>query len=68
MFSSPEPIILFGSVIKAGDFILRPTQKYMLKKLVASVSKQSQTGSKWAKWSDMAIICASTLVWEMKAQ
>jgi glucokinase len=45
MFSSPEPIILFGSVIKAGDFILRPTQKYMLKKLVASVSKQSQTGS-----------------------
>ena len=29
MFSSPEAIILFGGVIKAGDLILKPTREHM---------------------------------------
>ncbi|HUQ96014.1 MAG TPA: ROK family protein, partial [Chitinophagaceae bacterium] len=29
MFSSPEAIVLFGGVIKAGDLILQPTREHM---------------------------------------
>ncbi|MDR7762924.1 ROK family protein [Riemerella anatipestifer] len=33
MFSSPEAILLFGGVIKAGDFILKPTRLHMERNL-----------------------------------
>ncbi len=31
MFSSPEVIVLFGGVIKAGDYIMKPTKEHMEK-------------------------------------
>ncbi len=34
MFSSPEAIILFGGVIKAGDLIMKPTRQHMEKNLL----------------------------------
>src|SRR5678816_1741970 len=34
MFSSPEAIILFGGVIKAGDLILKPTREHLEKNLL----------------------------------
>jgi glucokinase len=34
MFSSPEAIVLFGGVIKAGDLIMDPTKEHMEKNLL----------------------------------
>lgn len=42
MFSSPEAIILFGGVIKAGDLIMNPTREHMEKKSPSHFSKQSK--------------------------
>src|SRR5215207_2783208 len=34
MFSSPEAIVLFGGVIKAGDLLMKPTKEHMEKNLL----------------------------------
>ncbi len=34
MFSSPEAIILFGGMTKAGDMIMKPTKEHMEKNLL----------------------------------
>ncbi|MGQ4827561.1 ROK family protein, partial [Enterococcus faecalis] len=34
MFSSPEAIILFGGLTKAGDYILKPTREHMEANLI----------------------------------
>jgi glucokinase len=64
MFSSPEAIILFGGVIKAGDLILKPTKEHMEKNLLPVFQNKVKLIFSELKEADAAILGASALVWE----
>jgi glucokinase len=66
MFSSPEAIILFGGLTKAGDLILKPTREHMEANLVTVFQNKVKLLVSHLKESDAAILGASALVWEMK--
>ncbi len=66
MFSSPEAIILFGGVIKAGDLLLAPTRQYMEKNLLPVFQNKVKIIFSELEEADAAILGASALVWEMK--
>lgn len=67
MFSSPEAIVLFGGVIKAGDLILQPTREYMERNLLPIFQNKVKLVFSELKEADAAILGASSLVWEMDA-
>ena len=66
MFSSPEAIVLFGGVIKAGDLILKPTKEHMEKNLLPIFQDKVKLIFSELKEADAAILGASALVWEMR--
>ncbi len=66
MFSSPEAIVLFGGLTKAGDFILKPTREHMEANLVQVFQNKVKILVSHLKESDAAILGASALVWDMK--
>jgi glucokinase len=66
MFSSPEAIILFGGLTKAGDLILKPTRENMESNLIQVFQNKVKILVSHLKESDAAILGASALVWEMK--
>ena len=66
MFSSPEAIILFGGMTKAGDLILKPTKEHMEKNLLPIFQNKVKLIFSELKEADAAILGASALVWEMK--
>ena len=66
MFSSPEAIILFGGLTKAGDLILNPTREHMEANLIQVFQNKVKLLISHLKESDAAILGASALVWEMK--
>lgn len=66
MFSSPEAIILFGGLTKAGDLILKPTHEHMEANLIKVFQDKVKILVSHLKESDAAILGASALAWEMK--
>lgn len=64
MFSSPEAIILFGGVTKAGDLILKPTREHMEKNLLPIFRNKVKLIFSELEEADAAILGASALVWE----
>lgn len=66
MFSSPEAIILFGGMTKAGDMIMKPTKEHMEKNLLPIFQNKVKLIFSELKEADAAILGASALVWEMK--
>jgi glucokinase len=66
MFSSPEAIILFGGVIKAGDLIMNPTRENMEKNLLPIFQNKVKLVFSELKEADAAILGASALVWAMR--
>lgn len=66
MFSSPEAIILFGGVTRAGDLIMKPTKENMEKNLLPIFQNKVKLIFSELKESDAAILGASALVWEME--
>jgi glucokinase len=66
MFSSPEAIILFGGLTKAGDLILKPTREHMEANLIQVFQNKVKILVSHLKASDAAILGASALVWELK--
>jgi glucokinase len=66
MFSSPEAIVLFGGVIKAGDLILKPTKEHMEKNLLPIFQNKIKLIFSELQEADAAILGASALVWDMK--
>ncbi len=66
MFSSPEAIVLFGGLTKAGDLILKPTKEHMEANLIQVFQNKVKILISHLKESDAAILGASALVWEMK--
>ncbi|MDO4224497.1 MAG: ROK family protein [Bergeyella zoohelcum] len=63
MFSSPEAILLFGGVIKAGDFILKPTKLHMERNLLPIFRGKVKLVFSELDEADAAILGASALVW-----
>ena len=66
MFSSPEAILLFGGVIKAGDFLLKPTKLHMERNLLPIFRGKVPLVFSELDEADAAILGASALVWELK--
>jgi len=66
MFSSPEAIILFGGVIKAGELIMKPTREHMEKNLLPIFQNKVRLIFSELKEADAAILGASALVWEIR--
>jgi len=66
MFSSPEAIVLFGGVIKAGDLIMKPTKEHMEKNLLPIFQNKVKLIFSELKEADAAILGASALVWEIR--
>ena len=66
MFSSPEAIILFGGMSKAGELILKPTREYMEKHLLPIFRNKVKIIFSELKEADAAILGASALVWESR--
>lgn len=65
MFSSPEAIVLFGGVIKAGDLIMEPTREHMERNLLPIFQNKVKLVFSELKEADAAILGASSLVWEI---
>lgn len=66
MFSSPEAIVLFGGLTKAGELLLRPTREHMEDNLIQVFQNKVKILVSHLKESDAAILGASALVWEAK--
>lgn len=66
MFSSPEAIILFGGVIKAGELIMKPTKEHMEKNLLPIFQNKVKLIFSELKEADAAILGASALAWEIR--
>ena len=66
MFSSPEAIILFGGVIKAGKLLMDPVKESMERNLLPIFQNKVKLLFSELKESDAAILGASALVWEIK--
>jgi glucokinase len=66
MFSSPEAIVLFGGLTKAGDLILKPTREHMEANLIQVFQNKVKILISHLRESDAAILGASALVWETK--
>ena len=64
MISSPEAIVLFGGLTKAGDLILKPTREHMEENLIQVFQNKVKILISHLKESDAAILGASALVWE----
>ena len=65
MFSSPQAIILFGGLTKAGDILMKPVRESMEKNLLPIFKNKVQLLFSELKESDAAILGASSLVWDM---
>ena len=65
MFSSPQAIILFGGVTKAGDILMHPVRASMEKNLLPIFRDKVKLVFSELKESDAAILGASALVWEI---
>jgi len=66
MFSSPEAVILFGGLTKAGDLILKPTREHMEANVIQIFQNKVKILVSHLKESDAAILGASALAWELK--
>ncbi len=65
-FSSPEAIILFGGLAKAGDLIMDPIKETMEKNLLNIFKNKVKLMFSELKESDAAVLGASALGWEVK--
>ncbi len=65
-FSSPEAIILFGGLTKAGDLIFAPVKKSMEENLLPIFRNKVKLLHSELKESDAAVLGASALGWEVK--
>lgn len=64
MFSSPEAIVLFGGLTKAGDLIMNPTRHAMEANLIQIFKNKVKLLYSDLQEADAAILGASALVWE----
>ena len=66
MTTSPEAIILFGGLAKAGEFILKPTRDSMEDNVIKIFQNKVKILISHLKEAHAAILGASALVWEQE--
>lgn len=64
-FSSPEAIVIFGGLSKAGDLILQPVREHMDANLLPLWRNKIKLLFSELKEADAAILGASALAWEL---
>ena len=64
-FSSPEAIVLFGGLTKAGDLIMKPVVESMNANVMPLWKNKIKVLLSQLKESDAAILGASALAWEL---
>lgn len=65
-FSSPEAIILFGGLTKAGDYLLKPLQEAIDAHVLPIFKGKAKLILSQLKDADAAVLGASALGWEAK--
>ncbi len=65
-FTSPEAIILFGGLARAGDLILNPIREHMESNLLSIYKEKVKLLFSQLKESDAAVLGASALGWEVQ--
>ena len=65
-FSSPEAIVLFGGLTKAGDLIINPIRESMEQNTLQVFRGKTKLLISQLKESDAAVLGASALGWEAK--
>ncbi|MDR0988483.1 MAG: ROK family protein [Prevotellaceae bacterium] len=65
-FSSPEAIVLFGGLAKAGDFLFQPVQRAIDENVLSIYRGKTKLLLSELKDSDVAVLGASALGWELK--
>lgn len=68
VFSSPEAIILFGGLTKAGKYIMEPIQKAVDENILNIFKGKAKLIVSELKDSDAAVLGASALGWEIKEE
>lgn len=63
-FSSPEAVILFGGLARAGKYLLEPLQKAVDKNILHTFKGKAKILVSKLRDSDAAILGASALAWE----
>ena len=66
-FSSPEAIILFGGLTKAGHLIMDPIKRSLEKNVLKVFAGKTKLLFSELKESDAAVLGASALGWEVKS-
>lgn len=61
--TSPQAIFFFGGLAKAGDFLLKPTKKYMEDNLLAIYKNKIELIPSGLSKKDAAILGSSALAW-----
>lgn len=61
---SPEAIFLFGGLAKAGDFIFKPTKKYLEENLLAIFRNKVKLLPSQIQEANAAVLGASALAWK----
>ena len=64
--TSPEAIILFGGLAKAGDLLFKPTKEAMERNLMPIFRGKVKILLSELKDADAAVLGASALAWEFK--
>ncbi|MBP9104721.1 MAG: ROK family protein [Chitinophagaceae bacterium] len=64
LFSSPEAIVLFGGLTKAGDLIMHPTRQAMEASLIQIFKNKVKLIFSQLNEADAAILGASALIWD----
>ena len=64
-FSSPEAIVIFGGLSKAGDLLLQPVREHMDANLLPLWRNKIKLMFSELKEADAAILGASALGWEL---
>lgn len=63
LYTDPEAIFLTGGLTKAGDFLFKPTEKYMKKHVMKLFEGRTKLLKSGLKEQHAAIIGASSLIW-----
>ena len=67
-FSSPEAIILFGGLTKAGQLLMEPVKRSMEAHMLKVFQNKTRLLFSQLKESDAAVLGASALGWEVKEE
>ena len=62
--TSPEAIILFGGLAKAGNFIFEPTKWYMEENMLSTFKNKVKLLPSGIEGKNAAILGSSALIWQ----